>query len=399
MIAPLLLALAIVIAAAKLGGWLSGRLGQPAVLGELIVGLILGPSVLNIFGQTYFEATHVIGTLIEMGELGVIFLMFTAGLEIDLKDLLKTGKASVLSGSLGVVVPILMGVMTAVWFGYALEPALFIGIIMAATSVSISAQTLIELGLIRSREGLTLLGAAVIDDVLAIIALSVFAVVVEGDGGSSWHLIWTISRMILFLSGAFLLGVWFLPRLSQWAKRLPIGEPVMSVIIVTVLVYAWASEAMGGVAVITGAFIAGVGLARSPVKEEIEHKTRVLAYALFVPIFLVGIGLTANVRTLSGSDLGFALVISLVAVLSKIIGAGAGAKFGGMTGPESLRVGVGMVSRGEVGLIIAEVGVLNGLIDGEVFTIEVVMVLVTTLIAPPLLRLAFRGKESQQVVD
>ncbi|MBN1429272.1 MAG: cation:proton antiporter [Anaerolineae bacterium] len=398
MIAPLLLSLAIIIVAAKLGGWLSGHLGQPAVLGELIIGLILGPSVLNIFGQAYFETAHVTGTLIEMGELGVIFLMFVAGLEIDLRDLLKTGRASALSGSLGVVIPIIMGLVVAVWFGYAIEAALFIGIIMGATSVSISAQTLMELGLIRSREGLTLLGAAVVDDVLAIIALSVFIVIVGGDGGSLWLLVWTIARMLLFLSGAFLLGIWLLPRLSKWAKQLPIGEPVMSVIIATVLLYAWASEALGGVAVITGAFIAGVGLARSPVKEEIEYKMRTLAYALFVPIFLVGIGLTANVRTLSGSDLGFALVISLTAIVSKIIGAGAGAKFGGMTGRESLRVGAGMVSRGEVGLIIAEVGVLNGLINSEVFTIEVVMVLATTLVAPPLLRLVFRDKKSRKTL-
>ena len=394
MVVPLLLALALVIASAKLGGWLSGRLGQPAVLGELIVGLLLGPSVLNIFGQEYFEATHVTATLVEMSELGVIFLMFIAGLEIDLAGMLKTGRASVLSGIMGVLVPIGLGLLVSIWFGYPIEPALFIGIILAATSVSISAQTLIELGLIRSREGLALLGAAVVDDVLAILVLSVFGAVVAGEEGGFLPLAWTIARMFLFLIGAFFLGVWLLPRLAQWAERLPVSQPIMSVIIASVLIFAWASEAIGGVAVITGAFIAGVGLARSPAKEEIEHGMHTLAYSLFVPIFFVGIGLTANVRTLSGGDLGFAAAISLTAILAKIIGAGAGARAGGMTWREALRIGVGMISRGEVGLIIAGVGITTGLIDSETFTIVVVMVLVTTLISPPLLRLVFRDKSS-----
>lgn len=393
MVVPLLLALALVIAAAKLGGWLSGRLGQPAVLGELIVGLLLGPSVLNVFGQAYFEATHVTETLVEMSELGVIFLMFIAGLEIDLADMLKTGRASVLSGILGVLVPIGLGLVVAIWFGYPIEPALFMGIILAATSVSISAQTLIEMGLIRSREGLALLGAAVVDDVLAILVLSVFGAVVTGEGGGFLPLVWTIARMFLFLVGAFLLGMWLLPKLAEWAERLPVSEPVVSVVIASVLIYAWASEAIGGVAVITGAFIAGVGLARSTVKEDIESGMHALAYSLFVPIFFVSIGLEANVRTLSVSDLGFAAAISLVAILSKILGAGAGARIGGMTWQESLRIGVGMVSRGEVGLIIAGVGITTGLIDGQTFTIVVVMILVTTLISPPLLRLVFRDNK------
>ncbi|MBN1313410.1 MAG: cation:proton antiporter [Anaerolineae bacterium] len=394
MIVPLLLALAFVITAAKIGGWLSNRLGQPAVLGELIVGLLLGPSVLNVFGQAYFEAAHVTGTLTELGELGVIFLMFVAGLEINLTDLLKTGKAAVLSGVLGVFIPIVLGVLVAIPFGYTTESAIFMGIILAATSVSISAQTLMELGLIRSREGLTLLGAAVVDDVLAIAVLSIFGAVATGEGGSPILLIWTIARMFLFLLGAFFLGVWLLPRLSEWAERLPISESLMSTIIAVVFLYAWASEAVGGVAVITGAFIAGVGLARSPMKEEIERGTHTLAYALFVPIFLVGIGLTANVRELSISDLGFAAAISLTAVISKIVGSGVGAKIGGMTWREALRVGVGMVSRGEVGLIIAGVGITTGLINSNIFTIVVVMVLTTTLISPPLLRWVFRGDDS-----
>ena len=399
MIVPLLSALAIVIASAKLGGWFFSYLKQPVVLGELLVGLILGPSLLNIFGSDYFQKAHVSDALHEFGELGVIFLMFVAGLEVHLSDFAKAGKPAVLSGVLGVVFPIILGSLAVLPFGYALDQAIFLGIVMAATSVSISAQTLMEMGRLRSREGLTLLGAAVVDDVLAIAVLSTFLAFALGGGTSVVELVWILLRMVLFLIGAFVFGMWFLPRAARWVedKRLPIGEPVMSLIVVSILFFAWASEAVGGVAAITGAFIAGVALASSPLKEKIERGVHTLAYSFFVPIFLVSIGLAANARSLSFNDLGLTLMISLVAIVSKLIGAGLGARVGGMSGGESWRVGIGMISRGEVGLIVASVGVGAGILTSASFTSIVLMVLVTTLITPPLLRWAFRGKEIENV--
>jgi Kef-type K+ transport system membrane component KefB len=392
-IIPLLLALAIVIAAAKMGGWLSNRLGQPAVLGELVVGLLLGPSLLNLFGYPYFETAHTTETLHELGELGVIFLMFAAGLEIHLSDFAKTGKPAMFAGVLGVIVPVGLGLAAALPFGYTVPQALFLGIVLAATSVSISAQTLLELGVLRSREGLILLGAAVVDDVLAIAVLSAFVAIETAEGGGILGLAWIIVRMLLFLAGAFLLGRWLLPRLALWADRLHISQGVMSFAVVSVLLFAWASEAIGGVAAITGAFIAGVALSNSTLKDELEAGIHTLTYAFFVPIFLVSIGLTANARLLSAADLTFAIVITLVAVLSKLVGAGAGARLGGTTWNEALRIGVGMISRGEVGLIVAGVGITAGVVDSDVFTVVVIMVLATTLVTPPLLRLVFRGKE------
>jgi len=395
-IIPLLLALTLVIATAKIGGWLSNRLGQPAVLGELVVGLLLGPSVFNVFGQPYFEGADTVDTLHELGELGVIFLMFAAGLEIHLSDFVSAGKPAVFAGVLGVLVPIGLGVAAALSFGYEISQALFLGIVLAATSVSISAQTLMELGFLRSREGLILLGAAVVDDVLAIAILSAFVAIEGGGNGGILGLAWIIVRMLLFLIGSFLLGRWLLPRMAKWVERLPVSEAVMSFVVVTVLAFAWASEAIGGVAAITGAFIAGVALSHSRPKAEIQRGIYILTYALFVPVFLAGIGLTANARLLSANDLGFVIIISMVAILSKLIGASVGAKLGGTTWAEALRVGVGMISRGEVGLIVAGVGVTAGVIEADVFTVVVIMVLVTTLATPPLLRLAFQGKE---VVD
>jgi Kef-type K+ transport system membrane component KefB len=301
----------------------------------------------------------------------------------------------VLSGVLGVVFPIILGSLVVLPFGYALEQAIFLGIVMAATSVSISAQTLMEMGRLRSREGLTLLGAAVVDDVLAIAVLSTFLAFAVSGGTSAIELVWILLRMALFLAGAFIFGLWFLPRAARWVedKRLPISEPVMSLIVVSILFFAWASEAVGGVAAITGAFIAGVALASSPLKEKIERGVHTLAYSFFVPIFLVSIGLTANARSFSINDLGLTLTISVIAIISKLIGAGLGARAGGMSGGESLRVGIGMISRGEVGLIVASVGVGAGILTSTSFTSVVLMVLITTLITPPLLRWAFRGKE------
>jgi Kef-type K+ transport system membrane component KefB len=398
MILPLLAALALVIVAAKLGGWLSSALRQPVVLGELVVGLVLGPSLLNIFGQDYFLQAHAIEALHEFGELGVIFLMFAAGLEIHLSDFAKAGKAAVWTGILGVIVPVALGAVTLLAFGESLQTALFVGIVLAATSVSISAQSLLELGRLRSREGLTLLGAAVVDDVLAIAVLSAFVALAVEGGGSVLGIIWIILRMLLFLAGAFFLGLWLLPRAARWVedKDLPISEPVISLVVVSVLAFAWASEVVGGVAAITGAFIAGVALSTSPLKDKIERGIRTLAYAFFVPIFLVSIGLTADLRMLfTGDGLWLAVAVSAVAVASKFVGAGLGAKLGGLDWPEAIRVGVGMISRGEVGLIIAGVGAEAGLLDPTGFAAMVLMVLVTTLATPPLLGLAFRKKELQ----
>jgi Kef-type K+ transport system membrane component KefB len=394
MVIPLLLSLAILLALAKTGGVLAVRIGQPAVLGELMAGLVLGPSVLNLFGQPYFSAVQSSHILESFGEIGVIFLMFSAGLEIDFSSFIKLGKPAFLVGSLGVVFPIVCGALVSLFSGLPLAESVFIGIVMGATSVSISAQTLMELGQIRSREGLTLLAAAVVDDILAIIALSVFSAVELGADGGWLNLVLTIFRMIAFLVGAFVVGVWLLPRVSRWVGRLPISEGRLSFVLVSILIFAWASDAVGGITAITGAFIAGLALSRSSNQEEIKHGLSSLTYAFFVPVFLAGIGLSANVRLLSGDQIVFATAICLVAVASKVIGAGAGARLAGYSWQETLRVGVGMTSRGEVGLIIAGIGLMTGIFGQSSFTAMVIMILVTTLITPSLLRLLYPRKES-----
>ena len=394
MIAPILAALIIVILAAKASGWISVRLGQPAVLGELLVGLVLGPSALGVFELPYFAQAEVTELLVELGEIGVILLMFVAGMDVHLEDMIKTGKPALLAGTLGVLAPIVLTVGVVVGLGYGPTQSVFLGLVLAATSVSISAQTLIELGVLRSREGIAMLGAAVVDDVISLLLLSLFTGLVVTGGAGPLGAIGIILRMLLFLGLALVVAVRVLPGLPARLGRLPVSEPVVTGAIVAMLIFAWGAEELGGVAAITGAFLAGLGLSRSALADTIRRGTHVLAYAFFVPIFLVSIGLRADVGELTTPAAILILALIAVAVISKVLGAGVGARLGGLTGNESLRLGVGMISRGEVGLIVANVGLTLALISTELFTDIVLVVLASTLLAPPLLKLSYRRKEA-----
>jgi Kef-type K+ transport system membrane component KefB len=389
------LGLAIIVSAAKAFGYLSTRLGQPAVLGELLVGLVLGPTALDMLGWPVFGDQHLGETLSHLAHLGVLFLMFIAALEVDLEAMAHAGRTALLSGSLGVIMPVGLGVLAALAFGFNLQQSIFVGLVLAATSVSISAQTLMELGVLRSRVGLALLSAAVVDDILVILLLSVFTALIAGGSGSAVAVVWVLVRMAAFLSLAILLGTRIGPRLSSLVDRLPISEGVMAFVIVVTLLYAWAAEILGGVAAITGAFLAGLVFARTPLRHYIETRMHTLAYAWLVPVFFVSIGLDANARALGLEGLPFTLVIIVVAVISKVIGCGIGAWLGGFSPRDALRVGVGMSSRGEVGLIVGTVGLSANLIGETAFASIVLMVLVTTLVTPILLRLLYSGASGE----
>jgi Kef-type K+ transport system membrane component KefB len=390
-----LLALGTLIACARLGGALSKRLGQPAVLGELLAGVLLGPSLIGYFHLPWFTDEGLGEGIKHLAELGVIFLMFLAGLEIDTGEMLRTGRAAGLAGLLGVLFPIGLGLGLARLFHYPLVEAMFIGIVLSATSVSISAQTLMELGVLRRRESLTLLGAAVFDDVLVILVLSVF-LALSGEAGGGWNaVVPVLVRMGGYLLVAGLLGFLLLPRLTHWLDRLPIAQGLMSFVIVIILLYAWAAEVLGGIAAITGAFLVGLALSRSPHRREIERSFASLTYAFFVPLFFVSIGLQADLRAVGGESWLFGLALVVVAVVSKILGSGLGAFWGGLSRTEALRLGIGMISRGEVGLIVASVGLNQGLIDAVVFAEIVLVVLVTTLLTPLLLRWAYARAEQK----
>ncbi len=386
------LALAILIAAAKIGGYISYRWGQPSVLGELIVGILLGPSLFDVLHLAYFTDTHLPEVIHEFAEVGVLLLMFLAGLELDIKDLAHTGRVAALAGTLGVILPVALGAGAGLAFDMSVVNALFIGLILAATSVSISAQTLMELNMLRSRVGFSLLGSAVFDDILVVLCLSIFTALTFADSptGLSRILI-VVLRMVIFLTASAGIGLLILPRASRRIHNLPISQGLTAFTVVTIFLYGWASEEFGGMAAITGAFVAGLVFARSPVKERIENSIVALAYGLFVPIFFIDVGLTANIRNMTGESLWLFLALTLAAVVGKVAGSGAGGLLGGLNRREALQLGLGMMSRGEVGLIVASVGIKQGIINEAIFSAVVGVVIITTLLTPPLLRASFRG--------
>jgi len=379
--------IAIILLAAKAAGYLSVRLGQPSVLGELLVGILLGPSLLDLLHLPFITG-HLGETIKELGELGVLLLMFIAGLELHLDELTRNTKVSALAGIMGVLTPVVLGAGTGLLFGFEMEAALFLGLTLGATSVSISAQTLMELRVLRTRVGLGLLGAAVFDDVMIILLLSIFLAVVSG-GTSAAGILFILVKMILFLALSTAFGLYMLPRLVRITRRLPISQGVLSLAMVILLFYGVAAEVLGGMAAITGSFLAGLMFARCDEKERLEQGVSALAYGLFVPIFFVSIGLAVNVRDLQGEALLLTAVIIVVAIASKFFGSGLGARWAGFTWRESWQMGAGMVSRGEVGLIVANVGIGAGLVSGSEFSAIVGMVLATTIVTPPMLRALF----------
>jgi Kef-type K+ transport system membrane component KefB len=280
-----------------------------------------------------------------------------------------------------------------------MEPsqAVFTGLILSATSVSISAQTLMELNVLRSRVGVSLLGAAVFDDILVLLVLSIFTAIAQpGSEVGLISVLWIILRILLFLAIGSLVGLYFFPRLSTLVSSLPISQGLIAFAFVAILLYGWAAESLGQMAAITGAFLAGIWLGRTPAKDHIHAGIATIAYGFFVPIFFVNIGLSANARELSWGSVLLLLVMLLVAIVGKVLGAGYGAYLGGLTRREALQLGVGMMSRGEVGLIVAAVGIELGLIDQMIFSSMVVIVILTTIMTPPLLRLLFRHKKEAE---
>ncbi len=407
---PLMLALGVILLASRAGGAIARRLQQPRVLGQLIVGVILGPTLLDMLHWGILQGVDLQHTIKEFAELGVLLLMFNIGLEVHLSELAKVGKVAVFAGVLGVVVPIALTVMVLLPAGYDMIPAFFAGVTLAATSVSISAQVLLELGYLHTKEGNALLATALIDDVLAILAVSL-TLVLAGTGGAQGsgdlsQLLVIVVQMAGYIVIAFLLAWYALPRVMVWIQRRPqlsqsYGIPIFALI--SALLFGWSAEFIGGVAAITGAFIAGVGLSKlsSSMKNDIEQTMSHLAYVFLVPIFFVDVGLETDLSAFPLDALPFMLILLLMAVISKVFGAGFGARVGGFNLRESLRVGVCMVSRGEVGLIIISIGLSSGILDGgsELYASLFMVILLTTVLTPPMVRWVFQGKNQGEIAN
>ncbi|UHA74338.1 cation:proton antiporter [Paenibacillus sp. 481] len=383
----LVLMLLIILVSTKLAGDLAVRLGQPSVLGKLLIGIIIGPAVLGWVND---------GALItEMAEIGVILLMFIAGLETDLDQLKRNWKAAFAVAIGGVILPFIGGYSGGLLFGLSSEHSLFIGLLLCATSVSISVQTLKDLGQLSSREGTTILGAAVVDDILVVILLAFMLSLLGAGGDASLGLI--VGKKVLFFAGAILLSIFVVPRVMKWLAPLQVTEAVISAALIICFFFSYGAHYLG-VAGIIGAFAAGIAISQTNFKHEVEHRLEPIAYAIFVPIFFVSVGLKVTFVGI-GEHMWFIVLFTIIAIITKLVGCGLGARLTGFDRKSSIGIGAGMVSRGEVALIIATTGLAGGLFDEKYFTPLVIVIILTTLVTPPMLKAAFKKPEVQKAAS
>lgn len=382
-----LLFLALILLFTKLFGVITAKVHLPQVVGALIAGVILGPSVLGFIDQNDF--------LIKISEIGVIMLMFLAGIDTDIDELKKTGPAACLIASLGVLVPIIMcGGAYLLFFGHnfkfeTMMKASFIGVVFAATSVSITVETLNEMGKLKSKVGTALLSAAIIDDIIGIVVLSVLS----GLGGSSESPVKVIVKILLFFVFTFAVGFIVYNVFKKLSVNHSHHRRIAIWALAFCLIMAFCAEKLFGVADITGAYFAGVILCNlTDMRPYVAKKINVASYLFFSPVFFASIGLKTNLREITSDVLLFALVLTVCAVLSKIIGCGAASKLCRMSNSDSLKIGVGMVARGEVALMVAQKGLSSGYIDEKLLPAIVLTVVICALITPVLLKLTYKEK-------
>lgn len=377
----LIFELAVILLASKIAGDISVKLGQPSVLGKLLIGIVLGPTVLGLINDTEI--------LNELSQIGVILLMFIAGLETDIDEFKKTGKASALVGVAGIAVPLALGYLAGVFLELSNFESIFLGLLLSATSVSISVQALKEMGRLNSREGATILGAAVIDDILVIIALAFLMSLAGGDV----HLGVVILKKVAFFAIAILLAWKAVPWFLKIFAPLRITEAIISAGLIICFLFAFLAE-YAGVAAIIGAYIAGVAISLTHFKHEVFEKVETISYSVFVPVFFTSIGVAAEFAGIS-EHIGLIIILSILAIATKLVGGAMGAKVAGFDWLSSMGIGAAMVSRGEVALIIAGIGLETGLLNRDLFAALVVVVLVTTIVTPPMMKWIFSRTGSE----
>lgn len=370
--------LTLILLATTIVGHYSTRLGIPAVIGQLLVGIVLGPAMLGWL--------HLTAGLTSFAEIGVIVLMFIAGMESDLQLLKKYLKPSIFVAILGVIIPVAGAYLVSRAYQLPLTESLFIGVIFAATSVSISVEVLKEMNALSSREGTTILGAAVVDDVLAVIVLSVL-ISTTGTavgGHASGNLLLTTLSQVAYFVAIYLVVRWLAPYMAKIGDRLliPMGPTLMAMILCFGMAYA---AELVGLSDVVGAFFAGIAIGQTSARETVDRHIEPVGYAVFIPVFFVSIGLNMDFHGLD-KQLGFIAVLTIVAVLSKLLGAGGGAKLAGYSTMSSLAVGAGMVSRGEMALIIAQIGFQAKLMSPVRYSAIVAAIILATLVAPFILR-------------
>jgi len=373
------LELAVILVTAKLSGYVSSRLGFPAALGQIIGGILLGPSLLDVV--TYGEGVRLIS------DLGVVMLLFLAGLETDMEEFKRVGLPAFLIASLGVTLPFIFGYLIALKWGYPNMEALFLGGVMTATSVSLTASVLMEMKKLRTRVGAAILAAAVVDDVLGIIILTILVAVNTKGTVYAQDIAIILIEITAFFLLSYLIGRGAVKRLLRSSHRINLPETVTTVSLVVMLIFAYLAEYFQ-IAAITGAYLAGILVAGSEDAKKITDKIVTIGYAFFIPVFLVGVGAETDAHVIFAAGT-FALIYSLLGIVGKVAGCGIGGLLSRFKPKEALQIGVGMIPRMEVGLIMANIGLAEGILTNESFSISIAMVMVTTLVTPPLLRLVF----------
>ncbi|WIV11731.1 cation:proton antiporter [Proteiniborus sp. MB09-C3] len=369
--------LSIILAAGAFGGYISRKLNQPAVLGQLIFGILIGPSLFKLVEPTE--------TFTHLADLGVVLLMFIAGLETDIDEMIEAGKASFSIAVGGVIVPIILGMGASILFKINIEESFFIGVILAATSVSITVETLREINKLKTKQGITILSAAVIDDVIGIILLSLVSGFINPSEGQ--NIVLVIAKLLGFFILAMGLGFLVVKLANKFFSLKNTTRNVTIIGLIFCLGFAFVSEEMG-VAAITGAYIAGIILSSTPFKQKVSYGVQELSYLLLTPVFFVVTGMKVDISHML-NDLTFGIVLMLAAVLGKLIGCGFVANLLKFSKKESLQIGLGMIPRGEVALIVTDIGLRLGVVPKGLFAAIIFMIVATTMITPPLLKKSF----------
>lgn len=385
--------LAIIIFAAEFMGLLAKKCKAPQVVGQIIAGLLIGPAIFNIVQPSDF--------LNQMAEIGVVLLMFSAGLETDLKELIRTGPLALAVACVGVAVPLLGGFVLFSLLMYGGFPsvgspeffrALFIGSIMTATSVTISVQTLRELGHLKGKIGTLILSAAIIDDVIGIIVLTFVISLSGGDTSGNSSIGKVLLQILLFFVVTIGVGILvyklfkLLNKKYEHRRRIPIFGLAFA------LLMSFVAEEFFGIADITGAYAAGIILSSIKDSDYVAQKMDISSYMIFGPIFFVNIGLKTSFADMTGELIVFSILFVIVSLITKVIGCGLTAKLAKNSWKDSLKVGVGMMTRGEVALIVASKGLNVGLMDQKYFVAVILLIICSSIVTPIVLKLLYKGE-------
>ena len=386
----ILLDLAIIVITSKFFGLIARKLKAPQVVGQIIAGLLIGPSVLGIVDLTDFIS--------QMAEIGVILLMFSAGLETNIKDLMKTGLKAFLIACAGVFVPLIGGTLLYMGFYGAAAmgtdkfySALFIGVIMTATSVSITVQSLRELGKLKGEVGTTIMSAAIIDDVIGIIVLT-FVIGFKTPDSNPMSVVFST---VLFFAFAFIVGIILYKVMKLIDAKYPHTRRIPILGLAICFIFAYVAEVYFGIADITGAYVAGIIMCSLEDSDYIAEKMDINSYMLFGPIFFASIGLKTTLDNLTVELLLFSVGFVVVALVTKIIGCGLMSRLLGYKGNDALKIGVGMMTRGEVALIVSQKGLAVGMISSVYFTAVILLIIVSSVATPIILKFLYaKDKET-----